>query len=445
MSKPNIIMILDDDLRTQDAKELAGLDNVMGKHGVTFSRAFSTLSLCGPSRISFLRGQYAHNHGVWGNSPNTPSAPGGFRYCLENGIYDDTVATRLQELGYKTHHMGKFMNGYNLSNHETVPPGWDDWQTVVGTFEDHQISNNGVLEDNPGNSTVSWGDRAERLIGEQSPEEPFMLWIGVDAPHFPPEVEEQYANLFPDRKAPRGENFDEEDVSGKPAHIRALGRLSAANIEKIDQLYRDRLRCAVSIKDLILRIVNALSNSGMLENTYIIHTSDQGYHLGNHRYIQGKLTPYEEDISIPLYIRGPGIPAGVARDRLVANHDIAPTMIEMGGGEYPSWMDGRSLLPLLGTEEPESWRTGIGLESRYIDSPIEAVPETPTNHGIRTENQKLIRYDTGEYEWYTIKFDEQEVNSRSRSENPEFYDKLALQAGEIRRSAGNSAREAEGL
>ena len=91
----------------------------------------------------------------------------------------------------------------------------------------------------------------------------------------------------------------------------------------------------LSVEDLLRQIITTLQETGELNNTYIFFTSDNGFHLGNHRvYPGGKWLPYEEDIGVPLMVRGPGVPAGAVREQLVINNDLAPTIAELAGVNY---------------------------------------------------------------------------------------------------------------
>lgn len=144
--------------------------------------------------------------------------------------------------------------------------------------------------------------------------------------------------------------------------MRKLAALSKADIATLDMQYRLRLQSLQAVDEMVAALVRALRNTGRLGNTYIFFTSDNGYHLGQHRMRAGKYTPYEEDIRVPLLVRGPGVPAGRTIDAFVENVDFAPTFADLAGAHLGSRPDGRSLVPLLGGTTPDGWRRAVLLE-----------------------------------------------------------------------------------
>jgi arylsulfatase A-like enzyme len=121
-------------------------------------------------------------------------------------------------------------------------------------------------------------------------------------PHWPATPAPRYANLFTDLKAPRTTSYDEADVSDKPQYIQRRGLLTQKQRQKINGYYIKRLQTLQSVDEMVSDIVKALEDTGQLDDTYIIFTSDNGYHLGQHRPADGKQTPYEEDIRVPLIV-----------------------------------------------------------------------------------------------------------------------------------------------
>src|SRR5215213_2535169 len=164
---------------------------------------------------------------------------------------------------------------------------------------------------------------------------------------------------------PRPPSFDEDDVSDKPAWIRDNPPLDPEQIAYAEDLYRKRLQSMLAVDDMIGRLVGELRKSGELDNTYFFFTSDNGFHFGTHRLSVGKWTAYEEDIRVPLIVRGPGVPEGAKLEHLVLNNDLAPTFAELGGAEVPSFVDGRSLVPLLKHTPPslKDWRQAFLVEA----------------------------------------------------------------------------------
>jgi arylsulfatase A-like enzyme len=155
------------------------------------------------------------------------------------------------------------------------------------------------------------------------------------------------------------------------------------------------------VDDLVADVVRTLSEKNVLGNTYIVFTSDNGWHHGEHRIQRGKGRPYEEDIRVPLLVRGPGVAAGSSTDKLVLNTDYLPTFTDWAGTQTPPYVDGRSLLPILTVSATSSWRTAILTEGRKYS----ADPEIPVDinyNGIRTSTSKYIEYEGGIRELYNL-------------------------------------------
>ena len=189
------------------------------------------------------------------------------------------------------------------------------------------------------------------------------MWLGTKAPHAPAPRPPPRERL-PGVPVPRPPSFDEEDVSDKPAWVRDNPPLDPEQIASHEDLYRKRLQSMLAVDDMIGRLVDALRKNGELDNTYIFFTSDNGFHMGQHRLTTGKWTAYEEDIRVPLIVRGPGVPEGRTLPHLVLNNDFAPTFADLAGAKTPYFVDGRSLVPLLTDDlpsrmtggKPSSWR-----------------------------------------------------------------------------------------
>src|SRR5215216_5775766 len=150
-------------------------------------------------------------------------------------------------------------------------------------------------------------------------------------------------NDYPAISLPHPPSFDEKNVSDKPGWVSDNPPLSLEQKRYMEELYRKRLQSMLAVDDMIGELVGALHDSGELDNTYIFFTSDNGFHLGEHRLSAGKWTPYEEDIRVPLIVRGPGVPEGETLPHMVLNNDLAPTFADLAGAEPPSFVDGRSL------------------------------------------------------------------------------------------------------
>jgi hypothetical protein len=271
--------------------------------------------------------------------------------------------------------------------------------------------------------------------------DPFFVMVGTRAPHRPPEVADRHLSSFSGAQLPQPPNFDEADVRDKPAWVRSYPPLTQDKINKEQTLYRQRLRSMLPVEDLLRKVITTLEQSGELDNTYIFFTSDNGFHQGQHRLVGGdKKTPYEEDIGVPLMVRGPGVPAGVVRDQLVINNDLAPTIANLAGATIPDpkEVDGSSFAPLLSSSPPSSWRTAFLEEGWRPQS-----PPVPTNKAVRTQGHMYVEYDTGERELYDLSADPYQLQSKPRTGNEQFYSTLGSRLNVLRACSGEACRSAE--
>ena len=433
--RPNVILILTDDL---DARLLeknpAAYPNLrkLAAGGTTFENAFVTDPLCCPSRATILRGQYAHNHEVLGNWwPR-----GGSRKFRELGREDSTAATWLQEEGYRTVLIGKYMNGYYGTR---VPPGWSDWYGIAGDYRSTRLNENGRINHYDPEHNHLDDVLAEKATGyvrrAGSDDPPFFMWLGTQAPHAPATPAPRHAKALADASLPKPPSFDEVDVSDKPDWIRDNPSLGHRWTASMEDLYRKRLQSMLAVDEMIGQLTDTLRESGELDDTYIFFTSDNGYHMGQHRLSTGKWTAYEEDIRVPVIVRGPGVAEGENLEQLVLNNDLAPTFAELGGAEVPSFVDGRSLVPLLKHTPPslKDWRQAFLVEAASELGGVEADPTVedgspelplsgdpfperrwghPALEALRTEEGLYVEYETGERELYNLREDPYQLENR---------------------------------
>ncbi|HXF04645.1 MAG TPA: sulfatase-like hydrolase/transferase [Blastocatellia bacterium] len=453
--RPNIIFILTDDLDAHSIAFMPKLKALLIDQGVSFSNFFVSFSLCCPSRATILRGQYAHNTQILANRP----PDGGFEKFHSLGEENSTVATWLQAAGYRTMYVGKYLNGYPQGVALTyVPPGWTEWYSPVKgnpySEYNYTLNENGKLV-TYGNKPEDYGtdvyarksvDFIQRMAKEGKP---FFIHLSVYAPHGPATPAPRHENMFPDVRAPRTPNFNEEEVSDKPAYIRDRAPLPSSAIALIDEQYRKRLQSLQAVDDALASVIDALKATNQLDKTYIFFSSDNGFHLGNHRLAMGKVAPYEEDIRVPLIVRGPGVPAGRTIDHLVGNVDLAPTWAELAGAKVPDFVDGRSLVPLLGKTPPpiESWRQALLLENGPVNpqrrrlrrgnfrtalngvlEPEDSLPGRPQQRprgaipayrGIRTRDHLYVEYVTGERELYDLRRDPYQLQNLYSTTDPQ--------------------------
>jgi N-acetylglucosamine-6-sulfatase len=461
-ARPNVVVIQTDDqalawlYATQQTAggTVAAMPNTLGliaAEGVTFSRSYASNPLCCPSRATLLTGAYAHNHGVLGNGP----VAGG--YMALDKL--DNLALWLQGAGYRTIHVGKFLNYYGeppFSDPHEVPPGWSRWETLTGEnsthyFYGYRLNVDGAVSDPYGDLAYSQKDpascpgapppsgclyqsdeltrRAVQQVAESAPGGPFFLSLDYVAPHgdYPPpdgpEPATRHDGSWAAVPLPRPPGFDERDVSDKPRWIRRAPRLSRDLIARTQTEWQNEIESLRAVDDGVAAVVEALRASGELDSTYVLFTSDNGFFSGEHRIHRAKFLPYEPSARVPLLVRGPGVPRGARSAELVANVDLAPTILELAGAAATTPVDGRSLLrfardprlrsrrPLLleaFTKSTETATARGGPATASISAPVRDY------QAIRAGRYKYVRYAGGAKELYDLRRDPFELHSLAR-------------------------------
>ncbi len=472
---PNILFILTDDLDRAEVSVMPRAKALIAARGASFRNFFVSVSLCCPSRSTCLRGQYSHNTGVQTNGATN----GGFETAHALGIEQSTVATWLHDAGYRTALIGKYLNGYpNTAGVAYVPPGWDEWDSPSQGNPYSEF--NYTLNEN--GTQVAYGAAASdygtdvyaRKAGEfitaaAREGRPFFVYLAVYAPHQPATPAPRDANLFPGARAPRTPSWNEANVIDKPQWLRAFPLMTPAVERRVDALYRRRLQSLQAVDRAIATLVKTLRRNRQLRDTYVVFTSDNGFHLGQHRLPSGKQTAYEEDIHVPLMVRGPDVAARAIVSQLSGNVDLAPTFADLAGVAIPSFVDGRSLAPLLHPRARVSrgWRrvylvehweendvtepTARGeapLEPPDRDAPAPArrgragnfIPEY---HGIRTRHHLYVKYETGERELYDLRSDPAELHNIAATARQRLVRRLASRLARLETCQGAGCREAE--
>ena len=421
---PNIVVILTDDQTLESMRVMPQVQRLLADKGTTFSNAFVTVPLCCPSRATLLTGQYSHNHGVRDNAP-----PNGGYTALD---HTNTLATWLRDGGYATAHIGKYMNCYGSTDPDCgtggpdVPPGWDDWFGLPDSgisYFDFDVFDNGTLRHfGPSPAVYSTDVLARRAVADvrrfaERPQ-PFFVNIWPRAPHrglgptapngSSPAPSRDYAGTMADEALPASPSYGEADLSDKPTYVRNwfAARWGENELPGITAAYRATLEALQSVDDLVADVVGALREAGELDNTVIVFSSDNGLMFGEHRMKHRKVVPYEESIHVPLIVRGPGFPAGTIARQVVANIDIAPTLVSMSGVTAGRTMDGRSLLPIAQSPAVAADRAVM-----VEDWPTGTSPMVPHYEGIRTPGWVYLEYDTGERELYDLNADPYQLTS----------------------------------
>ena len=454
-SQPNIVLIMTDDEDVAIHQFMPKTKALLADRGTTFDNFFVTYSFCCPSRVSILRGQYAHNTHIVGNEQPW----GGFEKVRQLGLEESTIATWLQAAGYHTAMIGKYLNRY-VPERDGVPPGWDEWYVGGNAHRsyDYTLNENGRMVAY-GNESGDYlndvlTDKAVQVIREASAaSQPFFVYVLPYTPHSPAVAAPRHEGMFAHAALPRTPAFDEADVGDKPHFVRRLPPLDERQVRLLEDEYRRRLRSLQAIDDMVERIVGALQATHALDNTYVIYSSDNGFHLGEHRLPAGKDFPYEEDIRVPAVVRGPGVPAGHRIDAMVLNSDLAPTFAEIAGIEAPDFVDGRSFLPLF--EHPEqAWRESFLIERRQLERQYvelaerlgmapDEVDRSAQLDGIRTTAWTYVEYGTGERELYDLTRDPHQLDNVVETADPALVEALAARLAGLRTCVGAACRRLE--
>ena len=463
--RPNIVTFLIDDLDTNLFEKLISdgylpnIKNYIKDPGTTFTNSFVSVSLCCPSRATFLTGQYSHNHGVLGNVSPT----GGVTKLDDT----NTLATWLHNNGYFVGHVGKYLNGYGInpaappnspSNPSYIPPGYDSWKALVTPYKfyNFQINANGTQvyygEDPTDYQTDVLAGLAGDFISQSETTndlQPFFLMLAPVAPHIEqgsgaPRLTGCTRSTWAEtlRPAPRHigtlfslifpipASFDEADMTDKPAYLRdntypmTSGDKQCAKKQAIN-----RAEALRAIDDLVGTVVNNLSIAGELDNTVLVFTSDNGYFHGEHRLSQ-KIFAYEEAIRIPLIIRAPEFVPGQNSSQLVLNNDYAPTIAELTGTTMGRNVDGRSLVPLLQNPSLENWRKRFLVE--FLGSVGKELPNPIPNFSVvrtgvsdpQVPNQMYAEWSDLSIEYYDLTRDPNQLQSKHA--DPQYVEPIAI-------------------
>lgn len=436
--KPNIIFVLtdDQDLILDSTSATPGINSLIFDSGVVLEHGIVSTPICCPSRTISVSGRYSHNNGYLNKT-------GG--QCMhvdaEDRVFANTSAfALLKGAGYTTAAVGKVTNdqtGYFCKDHrrDSIDYAWipcsfnDYWTTSYFGVTPGSASMQTIPDAPSAYQTSQLGNYSEQFIrqhvAEKGADEPFFLWLGPHAPHYPADVAPWYAFAYDNKtKAPRVPSYN---VSAPDHHgfITTNPNLNEIEAEFIDQHYRDRLSSLLSVDDMVKGVVNALEEAGVMERTYILYSSDHGYKMGNLNVPCSKQQPYDTDLRVPLSWRGPGIKAGTKLSIPSSNVDFLPTMLDLAGVAKPSVVDGKSVAPLMVTEpnpfyEPRAaetresvragWRSGIIAEylsvGTYYSDHCDMWFYDPTS--FKGDNRKAPKANAKGQLWYV---DDTKTNS----------------------------------
>ncbi|TQN67231.1 Arylsulfatase [Colletotrichum shisoi] len=393
--RPNIVFVLtdDQDLHMNSLEHTPLIQKRLIEQGTLYKKHYCTTAVCCPSRASLWTGKLAHNTNVTDLNPPY----GGFPIFVKNGHNENYLPIWLQNAGYNTFYTGKMFNAHTIWNYDSPHlKGWNssDFLLDPNTYDYY----NATFQRNREKPVNHLGEYSTDLVADKAygflddaveASKPFFLAIAPIAPHsnvdasilLPvkgpednvpvsgdefrvsfPLAAKRHEHLFKDAKVPRTDNFNPDKPSGAD-WIRRQPKLTDENVEYNDGHYRGRLRALQAVDELVDGLVDRLEKHGILDNTYVFYTSDNGYHISQHRLQPGKECGYEEDINIPLIVRGPGVPEGGVTEAVTAHVDLVPTILSLAGAPLRADLDGAPI-PLSDKElnEPPLTREHVNVE-----------------------------------------------------------------------------------
>jgi N-acetylglucosamine-6-sulfatase len=385
--RKNILFVLTDDhrydamgfLKAQDFGETPTLDR-LAREGVHFKNAFVTTALCSPSRASILTGLYAHQHRVVDN--NHPIPPGLVFY-----------PEYLQAAGYDTAFIGKWHMG---DEGDEPQPGFDRWVSFKGqgtylpsadglNVDGQHVPQKGYITDELTDYALDW-------IGRRDRKKPWMMHLAHKAVHAEFIPAERHAGRYA-KETFRYPDSMKADVPGRPMWV-GNQRNSWHGVDyayhgqlDIADYYKRYMETLLAVDEGLARIIHLLEQRGELDDTLILYMGDNGFMFGEHGLID-KRAAYEESMRVPMIARCPSLfPAGKTVEQVVANIDVAPTMLAAAGLAAPAHMAGANMLPLAKDAAP-AWRTELLYEYYWERN----FPQTPTVHALREDRYKYMHF-----------------------------------------------------
>ena len=438
------------------------LDRI-AEDGVRFTNSFVANSLSGPSRACMITGKHSCANKFYDNT---------------NCVFDNTQQTfpkLLQQAGYETALIGKW-------HLESLPTGFDYWEILPGqgdyynpdfiTMENKTVRREGYLTDIITDDAIDW------LSNKRNSQKPFCMLVHHKAIHRNWMADTDHLKMFEDKDFPLPETFFDDYSTRKAAaaqemsimkdmdmvyDLKMLGTGMETRLKdlyktfvdrmnpeekkvylefydsvakdfssrkmtekelarwKFNRYMRDYMKVVYSLDQNVGRLLDHLEKEGLLDNTLVVYTSDQGFYMGEHGWFDKRFM-YEESFHTPLIMK---LPKGFDRrgdiDEMVQNIDYGPTFLELAGAEVPSDMHGVSLLPLLKGEKPENWRDA--LYYHFYEYPAEHMVKR--HYGVRSDRYKLIHFynDIDQWEFFDLEKDPHELVNQY--DNPEYKDEIS--------------------
>ncbi|KAI1844708.1 hypothetical protein JX266_009164 [Neoarthrinium moseri] len=395
------------------------------------------MALCCPSRASLLTGKAGHNTNV----TDVKGPYGGYDKFVAEGFNDRYLPVWLQDAGYSTWYIGKLFNSHNPQNYnKPFPAAWNGSDFLLDPYQYSYFSP--MFQRNEDAPVLHNGSYVTDLLAEKSfgflddavtAGKPFFLTMAPIAPHSQvdtnlttllsstsaPQPKPEHANLFLDAKVPRAPNFNPEFSSGA-SWVKTLPRLNATQVENNDKWHRSRLQSLQSVDSMVDQLFLRLEQHGIIDNTYVFFTSDNGYHIGHHRMAPGKTCGYEEDTNVPLIVRGPGVPAGARFKSPTSMTDLAPTFVKIAGKQPQVDFDGVAI-PLTEVAMKTNTRhEHVNIEFWRLSQPGEGGVRNTTQVANTYKSLRIVSTDysfyysvwcTNEHDLYDMTSDPYQLNN----------------------------------
>lgn len=454
--RPNIILLnLDDADRDLFSDEILSeyLPSFrrLARQGIQLKNCHVTTPLCGPSRTCLLRGQYAHRTGIKTNRATgrlNNGFSGGFELFLERGFGEEHLGSWLQRAGYRTMMVGKYTHG--PVNTKQVA-GWHDLHISFGgdyfgpNLYSSRLpagrrrfnSDKSLYRANQETEAAVWmlKQHANR-ISNQTPQQPFFLYIAPLAPHKPAAngamLPKHLAEVANEIRLPHTPDLNEVDVSDKPVHLQ-VDKLTADEMHSIKEENRKRLVSLIPVDQLLKQVLDTLQTGSMNENTYIFLTSDHGFQLGHNRMVAKKL-PFDRNTRVPMWVAGPGIQANSQANHLTSHIDLAPTFLDLAGATPPIEFDGQSLTSILfepTTIDSADFRQSLLIE--HWETKSHRGSDIPATYSSLHSGKTIYtEWSNGSREFYDLDSDPFQVSNRFDQISPGVQQRLSSELHDLK-------------
>ena len=460
---PNLVLIYTDDLDCEsvffdweqsrkDPNFAVHFPNIkqLADQGMSFTNFHVTTPVCGPSRACLYSGSYAHRSNVRVNDPTSKFALG-FSGGYDEFNQTDEIGHWMKASGYRTAFVGKYMHHHFVPDpkkqqptwRDILPAGWDDFYAYLGAkylnvyWTDCKMD--GLARTGEVYRTDSEADHCIEIIrqhAKRSGDQPlFLCWAPItahQAENDGPMVAERHLDLEVEPRPPQMDICRDLTTENLPLHLRNLKPISQSEEEWLVGFWQNRLRSIKALDERIADVRKALKETGQLENTIFMFTSDHGYELGAHRHI-GKRFPYDRITKVPFIVCGKGVQAGTTCDQLLGNIDIAPTLVKLAGGNVPQNIDGRAFANLFDnpTCDLAPPRDAIMIENWEVETSRGIVIDA-LYCAMRTHNHIYTEWGNGAREYYDIEADPEQINNLFDSLDDQKKKQLWNQIRELR-------------